>query len=126
MVFMSVWEHLMTITYRSPRNLTAGTKTLVVSVAAHLVGMYVHGTRTVCPVLQPSGESRIEVLDIDVHAWRVSIMAENLAATRLGLELEQPPEGARLVSEPSVFPTGLVFVKEVVMLLTHYSSLAPG
>ena len=82
--------------------------------------------RTVCPVLQPSGESRIEVLDIDVHAWRVSIMAVNLAATRPALDLEQPPDGARLVSEPSVFSTGLVFVKEVVTLLAHYSSLAPG
>ena len=76
-------------------------------------GRYVHGTRMVRPVLQPSWESRIEVLDIDVHAWRVSVMAENLAATRSGLDLEQSPEVARLVSEPSAFPAGLVFVKEV-------------
>jgi len=33
-------------------------------------GGYVHGTRVVCPVLQPYGESRVKVLDFNVHALR--------------------------------------------------------
>ena len=32
---------------------------------------YVHGTRMVCPILRPTGENRIEVLDFNVHALRV-------------------------------------------------------
>ena len=75
-----------------------------------------HGTRVVCPVLQPSGESRVEVLDFNVHAARAPTRAEKLAATRLGIDPDRPPEGARLVCEPSVFPAGLVFAKEVVQL----------
>jgi len=87
---------------------------------------YVHGTRVVCPVLQPSGESRVEVLDFNVHASRAPTTAEKLAATRLGIDPEQPPEGAHLVCEPSVFPAGLVFAKEVVTSLPYYSVPAPG
>ena len=74
----------------------------------------------VCPVLQPSGESRAEVLDFNVHASRAPTMAEKLAAKRLGIDPELPPEGARLVREPSVFPAGLVFAKEVVTSLPYY------
>jgi len=80
----------------------------------------------VCPVLQPSGESRVEVLDFNVHASRAPTMAEKLAATHLGIDPELPPEGARLVREPSVFPAGLVFAKEVVTSLPYYSVPAPG
>ena len=80
----------------------------------------------VCPVLQPSGESRVEVLDFNVHASRAPTEAEKLAATRLGIDPEQLPEGARLVREPSVFPAGLVFAKEVVTSLPYYSVPAPG
>jgi len=88
---------------------------------------YVHGTRVVCPVLQPSGESRVEVLDFNMHhASRTQTMAEKLAATRLGIDIEQRPEGARLVCEPSVFPAGLVFAKEVITSLPYYSVPAPG
>ncbi|KAI0251641.1 hypothetical protein BJV78DRAFT_415852 [Lactifluus subvellereus] len=87
---------------------------------------YVHGTRVVCPVLQPSGDSRVEVLDFNVHVTRAPTAAEKLAATRLGIDLEQPPEGARLVCEPSVFPAGEVFAKQVVTALPYYSVPAPG
>jgi hypothetical protein len=86
----------------------------------------VHGTRVVCPVLQPSGESRVEVLDFTVHAARAPTRAEKLAATRLGINPDRPPEGARLVCEPSVFPAGLVFAKEVVTALPYCSVPAPG
>ena len=79
-----------------------------------------------CPVLQPSGESRVEVLDFNVHASRAPTKAEKLAATRLGIDSERLPEGARLVCEPSVFPAGLVFAKEVVTALPYYSVPAPG
>jgi len=96
-------------------------------VSAAGLARYVHGTRVVCPVLQPSGESRVEVLDFNVHASsRAPTMAEKLAATRLGIDSEQRPEGARLVCEPSVFPAGLVFAKEVVTSLPYYSVPAPG
>ena len=87
---------------------------------------YVHGTRVVCPVLQPSGDSRVEVLDFNVHPSRAPTAAEKLAATRLGIDLERPPEGARLVCEPSVFPAGEVFAKEVVTALPYYAVPAPG
>lgn len=87
---------------------------------------YVHGTRVVCPVLQPSGESRVEVLDFNVHASRPVTTAENLAAERLGLDSERPPEGARLVREPSVFSEEMVFAKEVVTALPYYTVPAPG
>ena len=87
---------------------------------------YVHGTRVVCPVLQLSGENRVEVLDFNVHASRAPTKAEKLAATRLGIDSERLPEGARLVCEPSVFPADLVFAKEVVTSLPYYSVPAPG
>jgi hypothetical protein len=87
---------------------------------------YVHGTRVVCPVLQPSGDSRVEVLDFNVHPSRAPTAAEKLAATRLGIDLERPPKGARLVCEPSVFPAGEVFSKEVVTALPYYAVPAPG
>jgi hypothetical protein len=86
---------------------------------------YVHGTRVVCPVLQPTGESRVEVLDFNVHPSRAPTSAEKLAATRLGIDPEQPPEGARLVCEPSEFPAGTVFAKEVVTALPYYTVPAP-
>jgi hypothetical protein len=107
------------------RALTQDTLSFFVSARGGL-GRYVHGTRVVCPVLQPSGESRVEVLDFNVHASRAPTAAEKLAATRLGIDPEQPPEGARLVCEPSVFPAGLVFAKEVVTSLPYYSVPAPG
>ncbi|KAH9018313.1 hypothetical protein EDB84DRAFT_1276248 [Lactarius hengduanensis] len=87
---------------------------------------YVHGSRVVCPVLQPSGECRVEVLDFNVHASRAPTAAEKLAASRLGVNLEEPIEGSQLVCEPSVFPTGGVFAKEVVTRLPYYSVPAPG
>jgi len=37
---------------------------------------YVHRTRVVCPVLQPSGESRVEVLDFNVHTASATTIAE--------------------------------------------------
>ena len=37
---------------------------------------YVHRTRVVCPVLQPSGESRIEVLDFNVHMMHTTARVE--------------------------------------------------
>jgi hypothetical protein len=43
--------------------------------------------------------------------------AEKLTVTHLRIDPEQPPEGAQLVCEPSVFPAGLVFAKEAIMLL---------
>ncbi|KAH8985237.1 hypothetical protein EDB86DRAFT_2959643 [Lactarius hatsudake] len=87
---------------------------------------YVHGTRVVCPVLQPSGGSRVEVLDMNVHVSRAPTAAEKLAASRLGIDLEKPVDGSRLVCEPSVFPAGGVFAKEVVTRLPYYSVPAPG
>ena len=79
-----------------------------------------------CPVLQPSGESRVEVLDFNVHLSRAQTKAEKLAATRLGIDPERPVEGARLVCEPSMFPSGPVFAEEVVTALSYYSVPAPG
>ncbi|KAN0133523.1 hypothetical protein V8E53_008691 [Lactarius tabidus] len=87
---------------------------------------YVHGTRVVCPVLQPSGFSRVEVLDMNVHALRTPTAAEKLAGSRLGIDVEKPPVGSRLVTEPSVFPAGGVFAKEVVTELPYYAVPAPG
>jgi hypothetical protein len=86
----------------------------------------VHGARVVCPVLQPSGVSRVEVLDLNVHVSRAPSAAEKLAASRLGIDLEKPAEGSRLVCEPSVLPAGGVFAKEVVTWLPYYSVPAPG
>ncbi len=80
----------------------------------------------VCPVLQRSGESRVEVLDLNVHPSRAPTAAEKLAASRLGIDPEEPAEGSRLVCEPSVFPAIGVFAKEVVTRLPYYSVLAPG
>lgn len=79
-----------------------------------------------CPVLQPSGNHRVEVLDMNVHALRAPSAAENLAASRLDIDIEKPPEGSRLVCEPSVFPAGGVFAKEVVTRLPYYAVPAPG
>lgn len=87
---------------------------------------YVHGTRVVCPVLQPSGECRVEVLDFNVHASRVPTAAEKLAAARLGIDADRPTEGARLVREPSVFSAEMVFAKEVATSLPYYTVPAPG
>ncbi|KAI9450177.1 hypothetical protein F5148DRAFT_610145 [Russula earlei] len=87
---------------------------------------YVHGTRVVCPVLQPTGESRAEVLDFNVHASRALTAGERPAQTRLGIDPERQPEGARLVCEPSVFSSGMVFVKEVVTVLPYYTVPALG
>ncbi|KAH8985235.1 hypothetical protein EDB86DRAFT_3246446 [Lactarius hatsudake] len=84
---------------------------------------YVHGTRVVCPVLQPSGECRVEVLDFNVHASRAPTAAEKLAASRLGIDLTGPVEGSRLVCEPLVFPAAGIFAKEVVTRLPYYSGL---
>jgi len=83
-------------------------------------------TRIVCSVLQLSGESRVEVLDFNAHISRVPTTAEKLAATCLGIDPEQPPDGARLVCEPSVFPADLVFANEVVTSLPYYAVPAPG
>ena len=80
----------------------------------------------VCPILQPSGESQVEVLDFNVHASRAPTMGEKLAATRLGIDPEQLPEGARLVREPCVFPADLVFANKVVTPLPYYAVPAPG
>jgi len=80
----------------------------------------------VCPVLQPTGESRVEVLDFNAHASRPPTAAEKIAAKRLGIDPEQPPEGARMVCEPSVFAVGMVFAKEVITALPYYTVPAPG
>ena len=87
-----------------------------------------HGTRVVCPIVQPSGESGVEVLDMNVHhALRTPSAAEKAAAARLGVDdVEKPAEGSRLVCEPSVFPAGGVFAKEVVTELPYYAVPAPG
>lgn len=85
-----------------------------------------HGTRVVCPVLQPSGDSPVEVLDMNVHRSCTPTAAEKAAALRLRIDLEEPTPGARLVYEPSVFPAGGVFAKEVVTRLPYYSVPAPG
>jgi len=74
----------------------------------------------VCPVLQPSRESPIEVLDLNSHAshshrWRGNSLGSVLASTLSSLECE-----------PSMFPAGLVFAKEVVMSLLYYSVSALG
>lgn len=103
----------------------AGTRFFVLAVGFQWL-RYVHGTRVVCPVLQPSGESRVEVLDLNVHALRAPTAAEKGAALRLGIDLEEPAAGSRLVCEPSVFPAGGVFAKEVVTRLPYYSVPAPG
>jgi hypothetical protein len=79
----------------------------------------------VCPVVDSTGENRVEVLDFNVHASREVTKAEKLAATRLGIDPERAPEGARLVCEPSVFPAGVVFAKDVVTALPYYSVPAP-
>jgi hypothetical protein len=95
-------------------------------VVGHAATRYVHGTRVVCPVLQPSGESRVEVLDFNVHALRAPVAAEKLAAVRLGIDSETQPEGPRLVREPSVFSAEMVFETDVVTALPYYTAPAPG
>lgn len=80
----------------------------------------------VCPVLQPTGESRVEVLDFNVHASRPPTAAEKLAAARMDIDTERPPEEARFVCEPSVFAAETVFANEVVTALPYYSMPAPG
>lgn len=80
----------------------------------------------VCPVLQSTGESRVEVLDFNVHASRGPIVAEKLAAARMGIDAVRPPEGARFVCEPSVFAAETVFANEVVTALPYCSMPAPG
>jgi len=87
---------------------------------------YVHGTRVVCPVLQPTGESRVEVLDFNVHASRGPTVGEKLAAARMGIDAARPPEGSRFVCEPSAFAADTVFANEVVTALPYYSMPAPG
>jgi hypothetical protein len=57
---------------------------------------------------------------------RAPTVAEKIAATRLGIDPEEPPEGGRLVCEPSVFPADQVFAKEVVTSLPYYAVPAPG
>ena len=79
-----------------------------------------------CPVLQPLGGSRVEVLDFNVHALRAPTPAEKLAASRLGIDPEKPAEGSRLVCETTVLPVGGVFAKEVATGLPYYSVPAPG
>jgi hypothetical protein len=76
--------------------------------------------------LQPSGECRVEVLDFNVQASRAPTAAEKLAAARLGIDTERPPEGARLVREPSMLSAELVFAKEVATALPYYTVPAPG
>ena len=56
-----------------------------------------------------------------MRASRALTMAENLAATRLSIEPEQPPEGAHLVYESSAFPEDLISSKEVVTSSTYCS-----
>jgi hypothetical protein len=80
----------------------------------------------VCPVLQATGESRVEVLDFNVHASRAPTAAEKLAAARMGIDTGRPAEGARFVCEPSVFTADTVFANQVVTALPYYSMPAPG
>jgi hypothetical protein len=80
----------------------------------------------VCPVLQPTGESSVEVLDFNVHASRGPTAAEKLAAARRGISTAPPPEGLRFVCEPSVFAAESVFADEVVTTLPYCSMPAPG
>jgi hypothetical protein len=80
----------------------------------------------VCPVLQPTGESRVEVLDFNVHASRGPTVGEKLAAARMGIDAARPPEGSRFVCEPSAFAADTVFANEVVTALPYYSMPAPG
>jgi len=51
-------------------------------------------------------------------------MAEKLAVTHLGIDPEQPPEGARFLCEPSAFPAGLLLAKEVATSLAYYYSVS--
>jgi len=53
----------------------------------------------------------------------VAMMAENFTAMHLGINPEQPPEGACFMCKPSAFPAGLVLAKEVVTLLAYYCQL---
>ncbi|KAH9030571.1 hypothetical protein EDB83DRAFT_2319304 [Lactarius deliciosus] len=68
------------------------------------------------PMASPSGECRVEVLDLNVHPSRAPTAAEKFAASRLEIDLEEPIEGSRLVCEPSVFPTGRVFARRSSLL----------
>ena len=56
--------------------------------AASPLGRYVHGTCVVCPVLQPTGECQVEVLDFNVHASRKPTVVEKPTATRSGINPE--------------------------------------
>jgi len=56
----------------------------------------------------------------------VAMMAENFAAMHLGINPEQPPEGACFVCKPLAFPAGLVLAKEVVTSLAYYCQLRDG
>ncbi|KAH8991383.1 hypothetical protein EDB86DRAFT_2935103 [Lactarius hatsudake] len=66
--------------------------------------------------LRPPAGAGSKCWDMNVHASRAPTAAEKLAASRLGIDLEKPVEGSRLVCEPS----------EVVTRLPYYSVPAPG
>ncbi len=85
-----------------------------------------HGARVVCPVLQSSGESLVEVLDFNVHPSRAPTEAETVAGSRIGIDASSQAEGSRLVGGPSMFPAGEVFAKEVITALPYYAVPAPG
>jgi hypothetical protein len=61
------------------------------------------------------------VLDFTVHTSHAPMTVEKLTVTYLRIDPEQLPEGAWLVCELLVFPVGLVFTKEVIMLLQSSS-----
>ena len=72
----------------------------------------------VCPVLQPTGESCIEVLDFNAHCWRgeayCSMYGYRYWAT------------VGFVCKPSVFTAETVLANEMVTALPYYSMAASG
>jgi hypothetical protein len=85
-----------------------------------------HGTCIICPVLQPSGDNRVEVLNFIVHPLCAPTTAKKLAVTRLGLDMVKLLDGSQLVCKPSMFPMDNLFAKQVITELPYCSVPAPG
>jgi hypothetical protein len=70
----------------------------------------------VCPVLQPTGESRVEVLDFNAHCWRGEAYCGTYGYRYWAT--------AGFVCKPSVFAVETVFANEMVTALPYYSMAA--
>ena len=70
----------------------------------------------VCPILQPTGETRVEVLDFNAHCWRGEAYCGTYGYRYWAT--------AGFVCKPSVFAVETVFANEMVTALPYYSMAA--